>query len=876
MTTHSPWNIKPAHSHLLFSLGTAFLVALMVASTFLILMARSNGTRAQASASFIFTADGDYGQTSDTTAVFNHIATSGASFNLGLGDYNYNPPPSTADTWSTYAKGLLPPQFPFEIVPGDHDTNSMSTYATDLPNQIGDISATCPACAYAQEYSFDYPVSAPLARFIMISPGGVVPGYNYSLGGPDYNWVSQQIDGARAAGIPWVIVGMAIGCLYINSPSDSQSCLTPDLFNLLLSKKVDLILQAHLHYYAMSKQLALNSTTCTSLPTDSYDSGCVVDASTNLTKGAGTTIVTTGTGGESLVGVSSADPKTGYFETWMGSNVGLNPTFGVSQFSISATKLTAQYIAVSKGTYTNSFTITGSNPTPTPVPSPSASVTASPTTTPSPTPSPSSSPSPTGTPSPTVTGPVSKTWYFAEGKVGAGFTEYLTVENPDTVNDCTVTIQYLLGGNNPVSKSVNVVHASRFTESVNSDLNMPANSSNYQTDSAIVTVDPNASPDCSGVVAERPMYFTNFIGVSSGSDVLGATKTGTTFYFADVPTGGGYASFITVLNPGTTTANVTANFDVGGTTINTLTVQVAGGTRGTIIPNNSGSLQHAAVTVTSDQPVVVERPDYFSNVNGGNAQAVSGSSSVVGVQNLQNDWLFAEGYTGEGFQEYLVLANFGTSPVAANVKLEFSNGHTETVPETIAPLDQTFVDVNAAIASSLGTCDTTPCQPTQDVSAEVSGNGNFIAQREMFFHYTHVGNGRNLSAAGGSDVIGEGAPGVSAYSFAEGYTNTGYDEWLTLQNPTANNETITIMLVNEDGRSFSQGFSVVAHSRFTIDITGMVIQNLIQPNDTFMGYEVSMVVQSTSGVFVAERPMYWNTGSAGTQGGSDVIGYDGS
>src|SRR5205085_7474397 len=148
-------------------------------------------------------------------------------------------------------------------------------------------------------------------------------------------------------------------------------------------------------------------------------------------------------------------------------------------------------------------------------------------------------------------------------------------------------------------------------------------------------------------------------------------------------------------------------------------------------------------------------------------------------------------------------------------------------------------------------------------------------QREMFFHYTHIGNGRSLSVTGGSDVIGEGTSAITAYSFAEGYTNTGYDEWLTLQNPTASNETISVTLVNEDGRSFSQEFSVVAHSRSTVDITGMVIQNLIQPNDTFKGYEVSMVVRSSSGAFVAERPMYWNTGSTGTQGGSDVIGYDG-
>src|SRR5207237_8846490 len=141
-------------------------------------------------------------------------------------------------------------------------------------------------------------------------------------------------------------------------------------------------------------------------------------------------------------------------------------------------------------------------------------------------------------------------------------------------------------------------------------LNTAASSGNYQTDSAIVTVNSSLSPKCTGIVAERPMYFTNFIGVSSGSDVLGSTHTDTTFYFADVPTGGGYASFLTILNPGTTSASVTATFVVKGATLSSQsqTLAVAPGTRGTIIPNNSGTLLHAAVTVTSSQPVVVERP----------------------------------------------------------------------------------------------------------------------------------------------------------------------------------------------------------------------------------------------------------------------------
>src|SRR5205085_9707435 len=207
-----------------------------------------------------------------------------------------------------------------------------------------------------------------------------------------------------------------------------------------------------------------------------------------------------------------------------------------------------------------------------------------------------------------------------------------------------------------------------------------------------VSVNSTTTPNCKGVIAERPIYFTNFAGVSSGSDVLGATHTGKTFYFADVSTGQGYASFITILNPGTSAANITATYNVVGSVAATQTLQVAAGARGTIIPTSGTTVRHAAVVVTSDQPVVVERPTYFSNISAGNAHTLSGAASLVGEQTLKSDWLFAEGYTGGSFQENLILANFGTTSVTANVLLEFSNGHNETVSQTISALSQTVVD----------------------------------------------------------------------------------------------------------------------------------------------------------------------------------------
>ena len=367
------------------------------------------------------------------------------------------------------------------------------------------------------------------------------------------------------------------------------------------------------------------------------------------------------------------------------------------------------------------------------------------------------------------------------------------------------------------------------------------------------------------------MYF-NALGVKSGSDIIGITHTGTTFYFADLAVGsqaggGSYASFIPVLNPGKTAATVTARYFANGQQVGSQQLTVASVTRGTIFPKSANPAlpSHVAVVLQSTQPVVVERPTYFSNTNNGNAGVVSGASDVVGMQHLSNDWLFAEGFTGGGFQQNFVIANLDPAMTQANVtiNLEYTDGTRRSYNVSVQPQNQLFWNVN-----------TNALHPTsQAVSAEITSSGaNIIVEREMFFRYKHVGNGRALNVTGGTDVVGQVGPATAtSYSFAEGYTNVGYDEWLTLQNPTANSETIIITLANAKGNTYTFSVLVVSHSRFTIDIVGTVIQHLYHHSDGYNGYEVSMAVQSSSGPFIAERPMYWN--ASGTQGGSDVIGY---
>src|SRR3970282_841948 len=154
-----------------------------------------------------------------------------------------------------------------------------------------------------------HPRASPLVRTVLISPDLTTFGvaYTYAPGSPERAWVVGALDGARAAGIPWVVVGMHKNGI----PAGEKACqIGASLFDLLLEKRVDLILQAHDHNVQRSKQLA-----CPAIAVDGYRPSCVVDdgADGRYAKGAGSIVVISGSFGQCCVGTSSQDPAAGDF-----------------------------------------------------------------------------------------------------------------------------------------------------------------------------------------------------------------------------------------------------------------------------------------------------------------------------------------------------------------------------------------------------------------------------------------------------------------------------------------------------------------------------------------------------------------------------------
>ncbi len=467
--------------------------------------------------------------------------------------------------------------------------------------------------------------------------------------------------------------------------------------------------------------------------------------------------------------------------------------------------------------------------------------------------------------------PASKTWYFAEGSVGGSFQEFLTLENANTSQSASVSITYLFQSRSSVTINHTVPASSRFTVNVNSDLNISP-SAQHQSISAIVQVTSGPA-----IVAERPMYF-DFAGIKSGTDVLGATAPGQSFYFSHADTrqsGRSYYSYITMLNPSSTqTATATITYYTGSCGQNgqpACTQQVI-----PILPLHRGTgappvNQQVSVGVTSNLPIVVERPMYFSDTIPNAGGLTTGAASVVGAPVPGNDWLFAEGFTGTNFQEYFELANFDpANPSTATVKLEYSNGHTQAIQVTVPPLGHYQLDINQANAHPYGTCDVNPCQTTNDSSAEITSTNPIVADRLMYFHF---GPGHY---SGGTEAIGEAGPSAhNAYSFAEGYTANTFTEFLTLQNPNNSDETVAVTMF-ADTYVIEQQIVVKAHSRHTLDINNYIVPIAkAHDNGGANAYAVSVVVQSLDNgtTIVVERPMYFDY--YGDPGGTDVIGFTG-
>jgi hypothetical protein len=228
----------------------------------------------------------------------------------------------------------------------------------------------------------------------------------------------------------------------------------------------------------------------------------------------------------------------------------------------------------------------------------------------------------------------------------------------------------------------------------------------------------------------------------------------------------------------------------------------------------------------------------------------TGGHNVIGAAAPATDWFFAEGYTGQGFDEWICVLNPGDNQ--ANLTFRFQTqemGEQERSGYTVPARSRKTFKANDVLGADY------------QASLTVESDQPVVAERPMYFDY--MGRGAH-GWRGGHCVMGTNTLSKE-YNFAEGTTRSGFEEWVTLQNP--NNQAITVQadyqLGQGQGDQVERTYTIPAESRYTVFVEDEV------------GRDKDVSVRLTSADdFLAERPMYfsYSYNGLGVQGGHCVIG----
>jgi len=427
----------------------------------------------------------------------------------------------------------------------------------------------------------------------------------------------------------------------------------------------------------------------------------------------------------------------------------------------------------------------------------------------------------------------SNNWYFAEGYTGEGFQEWLCLFNPEQ-ETVGVLLHILYNSGSPKRIELELPLFSRTTL----DINALAGRGR----------EVSLSLEASGpIVAERPIYFTYRSKWRGCTVTAGATSPSRNWYFAEGCTRPGFEEWILLANYLEETVPATVYLILEDGNVTPVRLNLPPHTRQTISVNKeAGEGRDVGARVEADKPICAERVMYF-NYHGN----WPGGHACSGLSRPRNTYLFPEGYTGAGFEEWLSLyLPRETAAGGADVRLEclFPQGESQSLAIHLDPDTRHTLNINDLVGK--GT----------DVSLHLSSQVPFLAERPMYFNYRGVCRGGHVSK-------GVEAPGTKWY-LAEGTTRPGFDTYLCLMNPGDVDANVELALFcSVSGLPFDTKkltISVPARSRTTSNIEDFLLD---YPTESI---DVSAELSSDQPIAV-ERPLYHSGASFETVNAMDHI-----
>ena len=333
----------------------------------------------------------------------------------------------------------------------------------------------------------------------------------------------------------------------------------------------------------------------------------------------------------------------------------------------------------------------------------------------------------------------------------------------------------------------------------------------------------------------------------------------TRWYLAEGHVGNHFQEWLTLENPSVSSvAHVTVNYLLRGRGPFSQTLTLNPGTRSTInvngvlgVNSNASAGQDVSLYITSDIPIVAERPIYFTFL--GNTL---GGSDIVGQTQTAMHFTFANGETLPGFYTFITALNPIGQPTATVTVSYFSGG---------ALIGQASMSIPAGQRNTLVANNTLGTGKTFYI--QVDSNQPVVVERPLYFRTSVAGVGSVVQ--GGSSV--QGVTPTTGWYYAAGNTgvsNAPSQEYLILANPDVNNTgtaaSVTITYALPGGVTRNVNVSVPAKSQLVENVN----------NDVGASALVGMKVVSTNGIpIVSERQQFFNNPAlVPIATGLDVVG----
>lgn len=275
----------------------------------------------------------------------------------------------------------------------------------------------------------------------------------------------------------------------------------------------------------------------------------------------------------------------------------------------------------------------------------------------------------------------------------------------------------------------------------------------------------------------------------------------TGWYFAEGYTGGSFDTWILIQNPFENEVTAHVRFMTPDGSLEPIDYVIGKQTRFSIYVNSIPGLENTEVATevkVDASGIICERAMYFDYQSGIGDR--SGGHATIGAPGPSWSWYLPEGYTGQGFDTYVLMMNPGSEDVNATMKL-MKPGEGKyypfkvTIPAgkrmTVKLDDLVWTEGTDNIIAANTEPPADPVTATfdaTDVSTVIyAENGPIVAERSMYFDYSGEGG---YGKDGGSNSIG--ATGTSpTWYLPEGYTGGDFDTWVLAMNPSYDTVDIT-------------------------------------------------------------------------------------